>query len=404
MKTAHFTAKVSRLFYFISIPLILILLFILTANIVRALDYPNSDFFSFWLSGRLVSLGEDPYNEQIWIEGHHQFDATWISDPTFLYPLPLALLFAPLGLLPLYDAFVVWGVLTELMILLSVALLLRSAPGSLHRYVLLPLSLGIILFRPAALTIVGGQLSGLLLLVISAIIFFWEQKKWTQGAALLAVLALKPNLGVPIIGLLSIYLVVRKQLPALAAVALSGAALAAAGLIHDPHWVIEFLQIGNAKVSQTFGYSPTVWGLSALACRRDLPCTIGYGAVIGLLFLLGCWRLVLLRRDVWSPSLVVSFATIITLLLTPYTWPYDQLLLIVPITTLMMRLSNEGFRPFLLAALFFVSLDLFALALSVVGAQVHLEIWNVFIPLSVFCLLAWYLLKSSPGARSTAPA
>ena len=52
----------------------------------------DSDFFSLWAAGRLLGSGINPYNEVAWLDIHEAESTAWISDPTFLYPLPLALL------------------------------------------------------------------------------------------------------------------------------------------------------------------------------------------------------------------------------------------------------------------------------------------------------------------------
>lgn len=116
-------AKISRSRYFLLIPFLAALFFIIAVALVNPVEYPNSDFFTFWLAGRLFSLGQDPYNSQAWVSGHHRFGATWIPNPTFVYPMPLSLLFAPLGLFPLYQAFIAWDVLSQFMMATSIALL-----------------------------------------------------------------------------------------------------------------------------------------------------------------------------------------------------------------------------------------------------------------------------------------
>lgn len=400
IKTTDFKAKFYQFGYVFLILFLGILFFIIATKIISTMEYPNSDFFSFWLSGKLASIGQNPYNNQIWILGHHQFNATWISDATFLYPLPLALLFTPLGLLPLYDAFVVWDVLTQFMIVFAVVLLMIANSNQSFKHFILPLFAGVILFRPTIITLINGQLSGMLLLLIAAIIYLWEKGNWKQGAILMAILALKPNLGIPIIGLLSVYLILQKQISALIEGAISGGLLVCVGLAQNHDWIIEFFSVGNTKFSQTFGYSPTVWGMSAFFCNHNLNCTIGYGLFVSLSFLIGCLYLFLKKQSILSPSLIVSLAVIITLLLTPYTWPYDQLLLIAPITTITMQLSRDGYR-YLPISFIFIAIDIFALILLSISAKVQLEIWNVFVPLIVFSLLVWYLSKNEPISQIT---
>ena len=110
------------------IPVLVVVFVFFVILVINQVDYPNSDFFTFWLSGRLFSLGENPYDRQVWIGGHHQFGATWIPNATFIYPMPITLLFAPLGLLPLPQAFIIWVILSLCMIFFAFILLLKAHP------------------------------------------------------------------------------------------------------------------------------------------------------------------------------------------------------------------------------------------------------------------------------------
>src|SRR5574340_387113 len=77
--------------------------------IVDSFENPcDSDFFSFWLSGHLVGTHQNPYSAYDWVNGHHLYNSNWISDLTFLYPLPLSILFVPLSLLSVKQAFSIW--------------------------------------------------------------------------------------------------------------------------------------------------------------------------------------------------------------------------------------------------------------------------------------------------------
>jgi len=398
MKTIAFKAMISQNWHILLLPFLGIIFLISAIKVVNFWEFQNSDFFTFWLSGRLTSLGQNPYNEQIWIAGHHQFGATWIPNATFIYPLPISLLFIPLGLLPLYQAFIIWDILSQFMIISSIALLLKSNSNMSVKHFILPLFAGVILFRPTILTLINGQLSGMLLFLIACIIYFWEKGKWGQGAVLLAVLALKPNLGIPLIMLLSIYVVQQKQIKPLIAGIASGLLLLFAGLVQNPNWIVEFWNSGNAKLSQTFGFSPTIWGASAIFCNYSLNCTIGYGVFVGLLFLIGYLYLLVRKQKILSPELVVSLAVVITLLLTPYIWPYDQLLLVVPIVTITMKLARDGYR-YLPVSLIFLEVDIFALILLGINTKIQMEISNVAIPILIFILFVWYLVKNRPVSQ-----
>jgi hypothetical protein len=395
MRTVSFKAARYQFLYVFLLIIFGIILFVLAVKIVNPVEYPNSDFFTFWLSSHLVAAGQNPYLPDVWVGGHHQFGATWIPNATFIYPLPITYLFIALGQLPLYQAFVVWVFISEIMIIVSILLLLRLYPEPLAKQFLLPLLIGVVLFRPAIVTLVNGQLSGFLLLVIVCFVYLWEDGKWWQGSILLPLLILKPNLGVPIIALLSLYLLIKKQIVPLFVGAASGVVVLLTGFLLNPNWIKEFWQAGNTKLSQIFGFAPTIWGLSSIFCQHKLDCSLVYGGALSLLLLMGLSFLLVKKLSNLSPLLAASIAITITLLITPTAWPYDQLLLTIPIVAVIMELASARSR-FLQVALIFLAIDVMAFILLGISARVRMETWNAIIPLSVFALLVWTLSKHRP--------
>lgn len=380
MASISFFAKLAGI-----VALLLLTLFF-AIRVVDPVNYANSDFFSFWLAGRLALEGQNPYAVDVWVDGHHQYGATWISDLTFLYPLPLSFLFLPFGAMPLYPAYVLWVWLLQWMILAAFFILFRLASPKVQKAYFLPLAAGLLLFRPAILTITYGQLSGFLLLVMAAVVYLWEKEKFWQGAALLPLMALKPNLGGPVIIFLTVFLLLKRQWKAVLAEGVAGLVLAGAGWLQDPSWLGGFLSAGNTKLSQTFGFSPTVWGISAFVCDFRLGCTVGVGAVIAI-SILGCCFFWLHKNRNWlSGAQAIGMSICLALLITPYTWTYDQLLLSIPIISLVLRLGEAGHR-FLPVALLFLTIDILAFALLALTAAIQKEGWNAIVALFVLVLL-----------------
>ena len=58
-----------------------------------------------------------------------------------------------------------------------------------------------------------------------------------------------------------------------------------------------------------------------------------------------------------------------------------------------MSLGKNGYK-FPPLALIFLVIDVMAITLLWVSAKIQMEIWNVLIPISLFGLLFWYLLKN----------
>jgi hypothetical protein len=343
----------------------------------------------------MISLGQNPYAAREWLQGHHHFGATWIPNERFVYPLPLAVLFAPLGQLSLYQAYVLWVALTQSMIAVAVYCVLTLDPTASNRHVLLPIIAGVALFRPTIITLVNGQISGFLLMVAAVTVYLWQRDKWLYGGVVVALLALKPNIGVPMLALLALWLLRRRIWSAIGGMAICGFALLLIGWVKNPDWVQEFLGIGNVKLAQTFGFSPTVWGVAAYTCNYSLSCTVSLGAIATAALVIG-YILVLVRQSASThPLTMMNLSILLTLLITPYTWPYDQILIIMPIVGIIMYVSSKHASPLINAALF-LGIDILVLGLLVVAAAVKMEIWNALIPLVVL-VTVWLSLIKRPN-------
>jgi hypothetical protein len=368
----------------------------LAIRIVYSIDYLKygTDFSSFWMAGKLILQGKNPYDMAAWGEGFRQFELGFLLTPVFLYPLPLALLLAPLGYLPFLSAYIVWVALTQLMIIASLALLLCLETNPRKKLFFLPLVIGTILFRPTILTLTQGQLSGLFLFALVWIAFLWQKRKWFWGGCLLGLLALRPNLGFILIILVGLWLLLNKNWTALGGTLVSGIFVLTAGLIYNPAWVIQYLHVGSNKLAETFGGSPTVWGLGALISHNHTTTTLIIGCLAGLLILFGFFRAILHAHATLRPVSVLALAAGVTLLITPYTWTYDQLLLVLPLSAVILAMDRRGVR-FPLTASVFLGIDVLVFALLFLDVVMQVEIWNVLIPLVVFCMCLWGL--DTPG-------
>lgn len=388
--------KSSRIWWLFALTVLGVVCCAIAARIVDAIDYHNNDFFTFWLAGRLVVQGGDPYSPAQWVAGHHEYGVTWIPNQAFVYPLPLSLFFAPLGLLSLHQAYVAWVALSQGMFLAALLLLLSREPAPRIRSALsAPLLVGLVFFRPTILTLFNGQLTAWLLLLLAAAVWLWEKGHWGWGGALLALLALKPNLGGPLLILLAVWLLFQKRFKSILALLLGGLALLLIGVLQKPLWVADYWHIGNTKVAETFGGSPTVWGLGTLLCGRGSPCMAVFGGIAALLLVLGFLWLIYKWGVKARPLAVVSLAATITLLVTPYTWTYDQALLILPIAAVTFAWAR---RSFLQATLVFLGIDILTVVLLFFNAALGIEILNALIPLTVLGLCAGWLARPPAAA------
>jgi len=387
--------KYPRVWLIIALIILAFLCILIASRLVNSMNYhhTDNDFFTFWLAGHLVTIGQSPYDSAQWIQGYQKFGMEVVPNNAFLYPLPLAFFFAPLGWLSFQTAYISWVTILQFLILISLALLFNEVSSAHSKLLFIFILAGVILFRPVTLTLTQGQVSGLFLIVLAGTISIWKKGNWFWGGFLVGLTILKPNLGLIIIGLLAVWLIVRKHWYGLIGIIASGFLLVVSGLIYQPNWVAEYWSVGSNKLAQTFGGSPTVWGFSAMVCHNHISCVLPFGGIAALLLVAGL-LFVFIRQKNLETVKVVALTVAVTLLITPYTWTYDQLLLIIPITLIVLALDKTG-RRFAIAAAFFPAIDVLVVILLIFDVMLQVEILNVFIPLIIFILAAWCFTRTA---------
>ncbi len=378
----------------ILILLLLVGVFSAIQKIASSADYVNNDFLVFWLAGYSNWAEIDPYTSTDWLAARAQFGAETIPEPEFLYPLPLAILLAPLGLLPLHQAFIAWGFISACLIIISIIIVFSI--GKAHpktNYLALPIFLFLPLFPPILLTLYLGQLSAFLFFLASLATYFWHKERWFWGGFFVAFFTLKPSIGLPLLAFTSLWLFNKKHFRAFGGMLTSSLLLLILGLLRDPYWVSRFLTISSNKMNNTFGYSPTIWGISGLACHFETSCTVAFGAIAIILFVvLNIW--LLHKWKPTSPALEFGLILVLSLLSAPYLWPYDQLLLLIPILLSLITLLHKNISPIKIV-LIFLGIAFFTIGLGATANQLGHQHENLYVYLSI---LVWgisvWILKS----------
>jgi hypothetical protein len=229
------------------------------------------------------------------------------------------------------------------------------------------------------LLLLDGQLAGFLLAVLVFSLFLLEKEHWFWGCFVLSLLFLKPTLGFPIIIFLAFWLLICRRWAGLAGVVTGAFTLLFVGLFHSPDWVFGFLDAGGRKFTETFGFQPTMWGMSNYLCQANKSCAwlVGTIAVVILLLFLIFF---LLKGRALRPLQTMEVIVSASLLITPYIWAYDQVLLLIPISAILFRFL-QGRAPYLISALFPLAFSCLAwILLGVAGYVVQLDIWSGLLP------------------------
>ena len=391
-----------RLGLALSVAAVCPLLVALASRIVYSLRYVDTDFFTFWLAAHLNASGQSPYSPEAWAAAHRFYQSTWLSNAIFPYPLPLATLLTPLGWLPLDRAYVVWVAASMVLIAAAGFLPLIQRGSARVKHYIVPVAAGLLLFRPLWATLTEGQLGGLWVFVLALAACLWADERWVAGGVLIAFVALKPTLGVPLLGMVGLWLIASRRWRALLGIAVSGGLMALTGFVLDRGWVGKFLGAGQAKLAETFGHSPSLWGMAGALCQHNAGCTVWLGGLLaGGLALAVCAALLLAPGRFAAPE-AIGLSIVVTLLITPYIWAYDQILLVLPIVLVTAHLMRTG-APYLAGALFFLAVDVGALVLLLLAVQTQADAWSGLVPAAVG-LAVWWSIAAARRAPSITPA
>ena len=353
-------------------------------------DYHNSNFFFFWLSGRMVLTGENPYDQTQYLAGHDAFGATWRPNQIFPYPLPLSLFMIPLGLLSLSNAYIAWQFASQIIIAITVLVLLSHWKEPAQRRLLVPMMVFLLFFGPVYLTLQIGAIGAFTLLVVLISLLLFEKEKSLLAGAVLSLTILKPPQGLTILLLAGIWFLARKDWKAILGVAFGGLALLVIGMIQDPLWLIKFRNASQAVMDRTQGIHSNVWAYSYLICKGTSPCSTILGG-ISALTLLGLGGFFLwkyhARLTAWEAfNLIIPIGFVSTI----YLWAYDQILYIIPIVWIVGTLVERK-KSYIQTFIFLIMLVLVSLAALALHAYTLKDVWSLGTTIIVLSMSVWLL-------------
>lgn len=256
----------------------------------------------------------------------------------FPYPPWYALSTFYLGLLPGKAAGTLWFELNLVMLFLSVWLLTDGWNGRL-RLIAFPLAL---FFLPVLGALSVGQYDFPVLLGTSLLIYSLRRENIALTVLGMVLLTFKPHIGALILLAALGWLVYqggrfgRRMMHPLI---LTGVILLAAGFLADPAWVISYPRMllgyqeeGNVSSCSECASLP-VW-LSRWFFDGSLAAAIWITILLLLIFSFAFYR----TRALWKPhELLLTAALLVTLLVSPYLYNYDFLLLLVPFAVLVYK-------------------------------------------------------------------
>ncbi|MCL4532088.1 MAG: DUF2029 domain-containing protein [Actinobacteria bacterium] len=320
-------------------------------------DLPlHDDFIAFWTGGWLVRDGAGPtlfnIQQQATVQaalrqaGASEAVRTSPTFAPFVYPPPVALLFAPLTLLPVQGAFLLWLTLSVAAFVSAVAVQLRGTSHGRGIAVML------LTFGGVTFTLLEGQVNAVLVLALSLAMLAFRREKRATGGALLGIMLLKFQYAAPF----ALLLLVKGRWRELAGMAGTGGVIGAVTLaMIGPAGIMGYLEL----IHRMAAFSPPAevpvhpwamvnWRGMLTNLWPGVPDGVGTALVV-LLALATILVVMLAWRGEWDPGSPV-FArqmlalTLATILASPHSHFHEAVLVLAPLAALLAR-SPAGVTP-----------------------------------------------------------
>jgi hypothetical protein len=341
------------------------------------------DYIFFWATGQQLAHHANPYDEAAMTRIERSVGMPATNRIGFMRNPPWALpLVYPLGFLSPRAGWRLWSLFMLACLAVSIRLLwiLYGRPRN-SRY-LIGLSFG-----PALLCLIYGQTSLLLLLGLTLFLRLHRTQPFLAGSAL-ALCALKPHLFLPFGAALLAWVLVSRSYKLVAGAAAALAASSAITFLIDPQAWAQYVQMARASGIEReyipcLSYLLRSWLGANSMSLQFLPAALGCAWALGYY-----WP----RRQGWDWTKNGSPLLLVSLLVAPYSWVYDQGLVI---PALLQGAFLTRFRNLLIALAFLSALVEIALFRSI-WQPTALYLWTYW---TAPAWLVWYLVACTPSTR-----
>jgi hypothetical protein len=322
---------------------------IVVFSVALALAPEPTDFMCFWSGAALVVRGQDPYDPATWSAAVDGLFSNWLGlqrrppcPGSYAYPLWTAIATAPLGVLPLRVAALVWMLLLVGGLAAGILLLARSARLAPRRTLLFAaITLG---SQPAWLTALTSQFGGIDLAALGLLALPATAARPGRFSLGVMLLLLKPHIA-PLVVLERARAAAPRALATAGAVALG---LAVVSLVVRPSWPAEWLDELLGHRTATAGALPTLYGFTVWLTGQVTTGLIVVGLALAGFF-------IALRGAYVSDALDrVAVAVTAGLLAVPYLSSGDPIVLAVAWCAILRR---AGARPIAVVVALVVAAD-----------------------------------------------
>jgi hypothetical protein len=360
-----------------------LILILLSPNLFNSSNMLSDDFARFWASGNLNFHGQNPYTPVDAELPHVNIDDLLSGHNFIILEPPWSIsIFMPFGLIDYPISRLFWMIASILLILISALMLWQIYSGDVKkRWLVLLVSF---IFAPTISALGKGQISGLVLLGISGFLYFTEVKinDWIAGA-FLGLASIKAQLVVLFWIALFLWIIQQRRWIIFIAASLTFLVMLAFSVVFNPLIIEQY--IGLLKLNYVYEWAlPTIGSYLRLYWLGvDRYWVQFLPLVLGIVWIVIYW---VRHRTTWNWPAEMPLILLVSMVVTPYMWTYDVVVLIPAVILAALSISTDWKRlPSVLLILMFITLNALDLIL-------HVKLFDFWFVWLVPSLFIWYLV------------
>ena len=283
--------------------------------------YAERDFHCWWVAGRIVATGGDPYDAQQFVPAVRTLPpseerALSRCGQRLSYPPWTGAVLAPFGALPLPAAATLWAALAVAAAVVGINLTWQLA--RLRRFSW-PLVLALVVgTEPFARNFSEGQFATFTLALTAAAALSMLSKRDAAGGLATASLSVKPQTAIGFAAVLLALAIFRRRWRFVGASLACGLGLLGLTQLLRPGWLLESVG-ASTSLSGSIPDRATIWNLAG-----------SWPLAIVMIALLVAAVVVVIRPRGADDAEILGLAVPFSLVVAPYAWEHDLVVLAIP--------------------------------------------------------------------------
>ena len=297
--------------------------------------YSGRDFHCFWVAGRIVATGGDPYDARQYVPELVTVPPSpeWAlhrCGQRLSYPPWTGIALAPFGALPLPAAATLWASLAAMAGVLGASWTWQLAGRRGSSWPLVALL--VVATEPFARNFAEGQFGTFVLALTAGAARSLLSHKDGAAGLYTGALAVKPHTAAGFAAAVLLFAILRRRWRVVGTSAAVAVGLAGLTQLLRPGWLFEFFA-GATELSGSIDDRATIWNLAGSWPQAVLAIALLLALVV-----------LLTRRRAASEADILGLAVAFGLVVTPYAWSHDYIVLAIPWS---MTIANaRPLRPF----------------------------------------------------------